>query len=588
MTLRNSPQETRFQRMIIFKTVAWKNLLSTGNDFTKVELTRSPTTLVVGLNGAGKSSMLDALSFGLFGKPHRGVKKDQLVNSVNNKDCVVIVEFSVGSHEFKVIRGIKPNIFEIHQNGKMIDQTAAIKDYQKYLEQNILKLNHKSFHQIVVLGSSSFIPFMQLSTSQRRGVIEDLLDINIFTKMNIILKEQVAKIKEELKETDHSIILHKEKISLQRKYVKDISDLNEDNLQRAKDKIEASMISIDFVARGLSDPGKYIADNKLPTKDALVDYNEKRETMIGYLAQFKEKMRVIATEARFFDDNENCPTCTQTIEPTLKAGRVDEAKIKAKQLSKVMVDANKNLEEIGEKIRQLDNIQSQIIKYQNRIIIGEREIAILQKSILESELYIAEISGGLGDLQKSRNELESLVDNRDILLDRKFELSDEKTYNEACGEMLKDTGIKTKIIKQYLPVMNKLINGYLQSLDFFVSFNLDESFNEEIKSRYRDKFNYASFSEGEKMKIDLALLFTWRQIAKMKNSASTNLLMLDEVMDSSLDQDGLDGFMKIVNEFDEGTNLFVISHRGDQLDGKFRSKIEFEKIKNFSYIKKGL
>ena len=571
--------------MIIFKSVAWKNLLSTGNTFTKVDLTRSTTTLIVGLNGSGKSSMLDALSFGLFGKPHRSVKKDQLVNSVNNKDCMVKVEFTVGSHNFEVVRGIRPNKFEIYQNGSMIDQSAAIKDYQKYLEQNILKLNHKSFHQIVVLGSSSFIPFMQLSTSQRRGVIEDLLDINIFTKMNQILKEKSAKIKDEIKETEHVIDIHKEKITLQRKYVKDMSDLNEDNLQRAKDKIEENIINIDLTRSGMVKPRQYIEDNKKTTDDYMHDYTNKKEKMIGFQAQFKEKMRVIATEARFFDDNEECPTCTQTIDPDIKETRMGEAKVKAKQLSKAMTDANKALEEICEKIKHLDGIQSQVTEYQNKIIMDQGALNSLHKAIVESESYISEISGGKGDLEKSKEELDSLVINRDLMMERKYELSEEKSYNEACGEMLKDTGIKTKIIKQYLPVMNKLINGYLHSLDFFVSFNLDESFNEEIKSRHRDRFNYSSFSEGEKMKIDLALLFTWRQIAKMKNSASTNLLVMDEVMDSSLDQDGLDGFMKIVGTLDEGTNLFVISHRGDVLDGKFRSKIEFEKIKNFSYIK---
>tara|TARA_R110000782_G_scaffold33221_2_gene80367 strand:- start:322 stop:1608 length:1287 start_codon:yes stop_codon:yes gene_type:complete len=426
---------------------------------------------------------------------------------------------------------------------------------------------------------------MQLSTSQRRGVIEDLLDINIFTKMNQILKEKSAKIKDEIKETEHVIDIHKEKITLQRKYVKDMSDLNEDNLQRAKDKIEENTINIDHTRSGMVKPRQYIEDNKKTTDDYMHDYTNKKEKMIGFQAQFKEKMRVIATEARFFDDNEECPTCTQTIDPDIKETRMGEAKVKAKQLSKAMTDANKALEEICEKIKHLDGIQSQVTEYQNKIIMDQGTLNSLHKAIVESESYISEISGGKGDLEKSKEELDSLVINRDLMMERKYELSEEKSYNEACGEMLKDTGIKTKIIKQYLPVMNKLINGYLHSLDFFVSFNLDESFNEVIKSRHRDRFNYSSFSEGEKMKIDLALLFTWRQIAKMKNSASTNLLVMDEVMDSSLDQDGLDGFMKIVGTLDEGTNLFVISHRGDALDGKFRSKIEFEKIKNFSYIK---
>ena len=483
--------------MIKFNVVRWKNFLSTGDTFTQIQIDKSPSTLIVGDNGSGKSTLLDAVSFALFGKPHRNINKLQMVNSINNKGCVVEVEFEIGSHSFKIVRAIKPNKFEIWQNGNMINQASASRDYQKYLEQNILKLNHKSFHQIVVLGSSSFIPFMQLQTYHRRAVIEDLLDIQIFTKMNMILKERNSVLRDELVDANYNLDLTKEKISLQKKYIKDITELNEEQAETKQNEIDEARTEIELL-------------------------NER---------------------------------------------------IKAQNVNTLIDDLN--------------TIQDEIISKQQDIHSNSVTIERLQKSITTLQNDIEGLTGKDGDLGKANKDLTDLQESRDSWAENKLKLIEEKTYNDAAGEMLKDTGIKTKIIKEYLPVMNTLVNKYLSILDFFVSFELDENFNESIKSRYRDTFNYSSFSEGEKQRIDLALLFTWRQIARMKNSASTNLLILDETFDSSLDHDGIDSLMKILGSLEEGSNVFVISHKGDLLDGKFRSKIEFVKERNFSKIYEG-
>jgi len=568
--------------MILFKSVKYKNFLSTGKNFTHIQLDRAPTTLIVGHNGAGKSTILDAISFGLFGKPHRNITKGQLINSINNKDCVVEVEFEIGNHKFKVVRGIKPNIFEIWQNDKMIDQSAAVKDYQKFLESNILKLNHKSFHQVVVLGSSSFIPFMQLPTGARRGVIEDLLDINIFTKMNVLLKEKVAKIKEEIKDVTYNVDLIKEKISLQRKYLKDVTDLNEEQVRIRNEKILTIRAQVAELQSSNGVSSQYIEEYQEDASREMAKALKKQSKMIEYGAQFKEKMRSIAKEAQFFSEHDQCPTCEQGLEAEFKESKVEQAKVKAKELQEVMNKAEKEISAVNSEIQRLEDIHEKIRSAQNDINGNNREIDRLQEEIKTLEQEIHSMNVGDGDVKVIREGLESLIADRDTLTERKLELLDDKTYSEACAEMLKDTGIKTKVIKQYLPVMNKLINNYLQVLDFFVSFNLDESFNEEIKSRHRDKFNYSSFSEGEKQRIDLALLFAWRQIAKMKNSVSTNLLLLDETFDSSLDSDGVDNLLKILGTLEDDTNVFVISHKRDELDGKFRSKIEFTKERNFS------
>jgi DNA repair exonuclease SbcCD ATPase subunit len=571
--------------MITFKSVKWKNFLSTGNNFTQILLDKSPSTLIVGNNGSGKSTLLDALSFGLFGKPHRDIKKPQLVNSINSKDCVVEVEFIIGKVEFKIVRGIKPNVFEIWQNGKMIDQSSSSRDYQKFLEQNILKLNHKSFHQVVVLGSSSFIPFMQLQTFYRREVIEDLLDIKIFGKMNQILKEQYQKLKEDIKDNAQVIELMSEKINLQKKYIHEVQELSNVNIENKRSEIESCRIAIDNLQEKNSEISSKIEFMSKGLADKINNANDKKQSLLHYKAQFEQQIRVVVKESKFYEDNESCPTCSQEISEELQRVKLQDSREKAKELNLAIEKASSESSTLEETLSQLNSTSEAVRELTSELAVNNREIKRLQSQIKSLEKEISSISSNDGDVSNANKDLENLVEQKNTLIERKFELSEQKTYQDAISEMLKDSGIKTKIIKQYLPVMNKLINHYLQVMDFYVSFNLDGSFNETIKSRYRDSFNYSSFSEGEKQRIDLALLFTWRQIARMKNSASCNLLVLDETFDSSLDNDGIENLLKILDTLEQGTNTFIISHKGDILEGKFRSKIEFFKEKNFSKMK---
>ena len=570
--------------MIIFRNVRWKNFLSTGDNFTHIQLDRSPSTLIVGDNGSGKSTLLDAVSFGLFGKPHRNINKSQMINTINGKGCLVEVEFDIGSHTFKIVRGIKPNKFEIWQNGNMINQASAARDYQKFLEQNILKLNHKSFHQIVVLGSSSFIPFMQLSSHHRREVIEDLLDIQVFTKMNQILREKNVTLKQEITDTNYQLDLAKEKINLQRKYIRDIAELNEEKKSDKEQEIADCENEIYDLQQHSNEATQFVTDNQASVEASMKELNDKKQALLNYKHQFEQQVKTTVNDAKFYEDNSECPTCEQEIGQELRDKKLGEAKAKAKKvqdaLGEVQTEMNTvvtNLNEVQETSNQIREKQSEI--HSNNITIGR-----LQDQIKALRTDIENLTDSTGDLGEANTELQTLIDERDEIAERKLQYIDEKSYNDAAGEMLKDSGIKTKIVKEYLPVMNNLVNKYLNTLDFFVSFDLDENFNESIKSRYRDTFNYSSFSEGEKQRIDLALLFTWRQIARMKNSASTNLLILDETFDSSLDHDGIDNLMKILGTLEDGTNVFVISHKGDLLDGKFRSKIEFVKERNFSKV----
>jgi DNA repair exonuclease SbcCD ATPase subunit len=571
--------------MIKFKSVSWKNFLSTGNEKTTVQLDRSPTTLIVGQNGAGKSTLLDALSFALFGKAHRSISKPQLVNSINNKHCVVEVEFATGAHEFKVVRTIKPNTFEIYQNGNMINQSSAARDYQKFLEQNILKLNHKSFHQIVVLGSSSFIPFMQLPGGHRRDVIEDLLDINIFSKMNTILKERSARIKEELKDVNYNLDLMKEKITLQRKYIRDITQMNDEQINSKKDTIASFQTEITEMQSLNNDYSTTIESLQDGLEDKLKSAHNKKQSLMQYQAQFQQQMKTVVKEAKFYETNDKCPTCTQDINESIKSEKLEFSKTRAKELQEGMTKVGEQHTTVETTITNLNEIAEDVRANTSKITSNNRDISRLQEQIGTLNKEIAGLTSREGDLGQANSELESHSTARESLSEKKLSMLDERSYNEAAGEMLKDGGIKTKVVKEYLPVMNKLINNYLQVLDFFVAFDLDENFTETIRSRHRDTFNYASFSEGEKQRIDLALLFTWRQIARMKNSTSTNLLVLDETFDSSLDHDGVDNLMKILGTLEDDSNVFVISHKGDLLDGKFRSKIEFTKEHNFSKIK---
>ena len=571
--------------MIIFEKIRWKNFLSTGNEFTEIDLNRSPTTLIVGQNGAGKSTLLDALSFALFGKPHRNINKPQLVNSINNKQSVVEVNFTVGKHKFAVVRGIKPTKFEIWQNGNMINQASAAKDYQKFLEQNILKLNHKSFHQIVVLGSSSFIPFMQLPSHHRRDVIEDLLDIQIFSKMNNILKEKDSKIKENLNDNNYQLDLIKEKIVLQKKYIKDITELNDEQISKRRLAIRSSQTEIDQLQSINTDLTQEIETLQEGLSDDLKKAHDKKQSLLHFKAQFETQAKAVVKDAKFYEENDECPTCSQSIDNDLRQQKLSAAQSKAKELNSAISDAAEKSTIVESAIDRLNGIAEQVREKTTTLSTNNTTISRLQGQIHDLESEIASMTGQEGDLSKANIDLRKQNEDKETLAEERLRLMEERAYNTAASEMLKDTGIKTKVIKQYLPVMNNLINKYLQVMDFFVSFNLDENFNETIKSRHRDAFNYASFSEGEKQRIDLALLFTWRQIARMKNSTSTNLLVLDETFDSSLDHDGVDNLMKILYTLDSNTNVFVISHKGDILEGKFRSKIEFVKEHNFSKMK---
>jgi len=572
--------------MIVFEKIRWKNFLSTGDKFTEIFLDRTPTTLIVGQNGAGKSTLLDALAFALFGKPHRDIKKAQLVNSINNKKAVVEVEFHIGNQKMKVVRGIKPNLFEIWQNGKQINQDSNARDFQKFLEQNILKLNHKSFHQIVVLGSSSFIPFMQLNNNHRREVIEDLLDIGVFSKMNVVLKEWNGKLRESIKDTDYQLELTKDKVNVQKKYIKELEGMNNELITKKQNEIVGYQEQIKETQSENEQLSIWIQENQQTIESEHAKQSSDYEEIKKYIQSFKTQMSGIVREAKFYDENDSCPTCNQDISESLKSTKVEAAKTKATELqeamdnaTKISTDMEQSLESINTQIQSI-SAKQQHIHSNNRLISGwQAEISDRENDILS----ISKEEGGLDEANKSLDELQQA---KDDLTEVKLAHMEKQNYYGAIIEMLKDSGIKTKIIKQYLPVMNKLINNYLQVLDFFVSFHLDESFTETIKSRHRDQFNYASFSEGEKQRIDLALMFTWRQIARMKNSVATNLLILDETFDSSLDNDGIDNLFKIMETLDNDTNVFIISHKGDVLENKFRSKIEFVKEHNFSIIKK--
>jgi len=568
--------------MIIFKKIRYKNFLSTGNSFTEIDLEQSKSTLVVGQNGAGKSTMLDAISFGLFGKPHRNITKPQLLNSINNKQCVVEVEFSVGSAQFKIVRGIKPGIFEIWKNGEMINQSSHAKEYQRILETNILKINHKSFHQVVVLGSSNFIPFMQLNPHNRRLVIEELLDIGVFSKMNQILKEEINVIKDSLREFSYNIDLTKNKVDTQKKYIADVSTLTEENRRNYEHRIHESQNSIDELQAQNGELSLGLEESIRVAEEGLSALHDKRQTLMLGGQDRQTNLSNVRKRIKFFEENEACPVCDQAISDSHKHDILETAKQEANGIQsecrKIGADGTAVEEEISETSGVLRSLRSKVSE------LGEnnQQIASLQKQIQQYNLHLEKDVGA--DLQKANADLAQIKEQLSELQDKKIKANDEYTYKLVLGEMLKDTGIKTKIIKQYLPVMNQLINQYLQVLDFYVHFDLDEEFNETIRSRHRDEFTYASFSEGEKQRIDLALLFTWRQIAKMKNSVSTNLLVLDETFDSSLDDAGVENLLKILYTLDDSTNAFIISHKGEILDGKFESKIEFKKEKNFSKI----
>ena len=565
--------------MIKFEKVRWKNFLSTGNQFTEIDLNRNETTLIIGENGAGKSTVLDALCFALFGKPFRTISKSQLVNTVNAMETVVEIEFSIASRNYKVVRSIKPNKFEIWQNDIMINQEANVKDYQKYLEQQILKLNYRSFTQVVILGSSTFVPFMQLKARFRREVVEDLLDIKIFSTMNLLLKQRLKDLVTELQEVEYNHKLCSEKISMQSTHIENIKNNADLIIKEKQSNYESNSIELDKKVNNkklLEENQKGLFTSvedqiKIESKD--VKLKDLRSTLTE---KQKEKDRMI----KFLSENEDCPACEQHIDKEFKSQMISAKETEKKEI----VDGLTKMEEELDKTKVRLN---EISKVTNEIQDNSIQIASLNTSIQELEKYQVKLSEEISELEKStidnsdEEQLKKLQEEFEGIEKNRKDLKEEKVYKEASKAMLQDTGIKTKIIKQYLPIMNQLINKYLASMEFYVNFSLDENFDETIKSRFRDNFNYASFSEGEKMRIDLALLFTWRAIAKMKNSTNTNLLILDEIFDSSLDSAGTDEFLKILNTL-EGENVFVISHKQDVLVDKFKHTLKFEKNKNFS------
>jgi len=567
--------------MINFKTIRWKNLLSTGNTFTEIKLNRSPSTLIVGENGGGKSTLLDALCFGLFGKPFRSINKPQLLNSINKKNLLVEIEFDIGGKDYKIIRGIKPNIFEIQSDGEVINQDAAARDYQKYLEESVLKLNYKSFTQIVILGSASFTPFMQLPPFVRREIIEDILDIQIFTTMNTVLRDKMNELKDSLHDADGKLEVLKQKATIQKEYVDTLEANKEKRVDEILSRIADGEDKITLLTTLVTNLETSKEDTELKQK-SLGELSVKQKKLEQFKTKFSTQLRELQKEVAFYNDTDECPTCRQGIAHDHKETIVTSRQDKIGELTEGMEKLQQEFAALDTLIAEHAELGEQIAVLNKEILGNNNEMIVQQRLIQALNLELNDITTKTADIDEEKKKLKSYA--KEVLTqnEEKARLNEEKHYMEVVSTLLKDTGIKTKIIRQYLPVINKLVNKYLQAMDFFVQFNLDEKFDETIKSRHRDDFSYASFSEGEKQRIDLALLFTWRTIAKMKNSVATNLLILDEVFDSSLDNNGTDYVMTLLDTVGEDTNVFVISHKGDQLFDKFRSLIKFEKKNNYS------
>jgi len=565
--------------LITFNKVRWKNFLSTGNQFTEIQLDYAPTTLIIGENGAGKSTILDALCFVLFNKPFRNISKSQLVNSVNGNGTIVEVEFNVNNKDVKVVRGIKPNKFEVWIGGTMINQDANARDYQKHLEQQILGLNYRSFTQVVILGSSTFVPFMQLSTKARREVVEDILDIKIFSLMNFLLKNKNKSLAEDIRDVQYNFDLTKEKVTLQEKFIKEVVNNKSAIIAENQQKLWDNKSTIDFKR---DDVKALEIDNENLSYDA--EEKAKVEQKLKKLTQTEAALQNRKSEhdrqIQFFQNNDECPSCEQPITESTKQTQIESRTTKIGDIENGIADLQRMESE------EQDRLQSILVDLET-IRKNDVEKAKILSSIAELEKFNAKLEKDIEAYQngsvseEDKIKLAELKGQIKSIGEQKTKLNEDKFYIDVARNLLQDSGIKTKIVKQYLPIMNKLVNTYLSSMDFFVNFNIDENFNETIKSRFRDEFSYASFSEGEKMRIDLALLFTWRAIAKMKNSTNTNLLILDEIFDSSLDNTGTDDFLKILNTFDQ-QNVFVISHKQDMLFDKFRNIIQFKKEKNFS------
>ena len=568
--------------MITFKTIKWKNFLSTGQHFTEIDFTKNKTNLIIGTNGAGKSTILDALCFSLFGRSFRKINKPQLINTVNEKDCVVEVEFLIGTSEWKVIRGIKPNIFEIYCNDKVIDQVSAANDQQKWLEQTVLKMNYKSFTQIVILGSSAFVPFMQLPTSHRREVIEDLLDIKIFSSMNTVIKEKIRKIRDEVKTLELKKESLFDKVEMQKNFIEELENRGNANINANKEKIA----NLD------SEVVDCIKENTLIEEDVLKNIKKQEEVAgasdklkkLGTLkGKISQKVSTITVEHKFFNENTVCPTCTQEIDEEFRINKINDAQNKAKDLQSGYKELEVAIKEEEDREHQFITLSKEITKLTHEVSRNNTKISGCQRQIRDLENEIQKLTNQLKNRNSEHEKLESFQESLHNTYDELAIKKDSINYYDFSYGLLKDGGVKSKIIKKYLPLINQQVNRYLQMMDFYINFTLDEEFNETVQSPIHEDFSYASFSEGEKQRIDLALLFTWREVARMKNSVNCNLMILDEIFDSSLDSSGTEEFLKIIQFVVKDANIFVISHKAG-LEDRFESVIRFEKIKGFSRI----
>ena len=566
--------------MILFEKIRWKNFLSTGNQYIDIELTEHSTNLVIGTNGAGKSTVLDALTFGLFGKPFRKINKPQLINSTNEKDCRVEAEFSIGVTQWKVVRGIKPNLFEIWRDGNCLNQFANVNDQQKWLEQNVLKMNYKSFTQIVILGSSTFVPFMQLTTNHRREVIEDLLDIKIFSSMNNLIKEKIRTIKEDIKVLSLKKDNLNDKISMQEKFIKELELQGKENIEEKNSKIKVLQVEVDTHMEHNELTNSNI-DDLVKEQEKVTGATEKLRKLGGLRGKISNKVSTITREHKFFTDNTVCPTCTQPIDEDFRINKISDAQTKAKELQSGYKELEEAIKNEEEREHQFTDLSKEITKLTHGISKNNTRISGCQRQIRDLESEIQRVTEQLADRNTEHDKLANFKENLKTTYTDLSSRKDTVNYYNFSYGLLKDGGVKTKIIKKYLPLINQQVNRYLQMMDFYINFTLDEEFNETVQSPIHEDFSYASFSEGEKMRIDLALLFTWREVARLKNSVNTNLLIMDEVFDSSLDGFGTEEFLKIIRYVITDANIFVISHKTGMED-KFESMLRFEKVKGFS------
>ena len=568
--------------MITFHKIRWKNFLSTGNQFTEINFESAQTTLIIGSNGAGKSTVLDALTFSLYGKPFRKINKPQLPNSVNEKDCRVEVEFSVNGVEWKVVRGIKPNLFEIYRNDKPLDQDAAALDQQKWLEKNVLKMNYKSFTQIVILGSSTFVPFMQLSAQNRRDVIEDLLDIKIFSSMGIVIKEKIRNLKEDLKVLELKKETLNDKVQMQKDFIEELENRGKENIKEKEDKIQGLLNEENDLIN--ANEGINLEVQSVEQRlEVLTGATEKLRKLGNLKGKISNKVSTITKEHKFFTENTVCPTCNQDIEETFRINRITDAQNKAKELQSGYKELEDAINKEEERERQFTALSKETTNLNNDISKNNARIAGCQRQVRDLESEIQRITDQLANRNVEDDKLTSFKENLKTTYDELATKKDTISYYDFSYSLLKDGGVKSKIIKKYLPLINQQVNRYLQMMDFYINFTLDEEFNETVQSPIHDNFSYSSFSEGEKMRIDLALLFTWREVARMKNSVNTNLLIMDEVFDSSLDGFGTQEFIKIIRYVIQDANVFVISHKTG-LEDRFESVLTFEKVKGFSNL----